>query len=95
MTDTKDQDIKKRLGLAKPGTRLELRSPGGGEAAQVRQSFPHGRTKTVQVEVKKKRIGGPGAAPAAPAGGPPSAASTPAAAPPAWRREPAAAASRW
>ena len=73
MTDSKDQDIKKRLGLAKPGTRLELRAPAGGEAGQVRQSFPHGRTKTVQVEVKKKRIApplpGPSAslAPAAPA----------------------------
>ncbi len=54
MTDTKEQDAKKRLGLAKPG-RLELRSH---ETGQVRQSFPHGRTKTVQVEVKKKRVFG-------------------------------------
>ncbi|MBI1244699.1 MAG: translation initiation factor IF-2 [Alphaproteobacteria bacterium] len=69
MTDTKDQDspqdAKKRLGLAsKSGGRLELRSPaGGGDAGQVRQSFPHGRSKTVQVEVRKKRQ--PGAAPVA------------------------------
>jgi translation initiation factor IF-2 len=69
MTDTKDQetpqDAKKKLALAgKSGGRLELRSPGGagGDAGSVRQSFPHGRSKTVQVEVRKKRV--PGAAPA-------------------------------
>ncbi len=74
MTDTKDQetpqDAKKKLALAgKSGGRLELRSPGGagGDAGSVRQSFPHGRSKTVQVEVRKKRV--PGAAPA-PAAGP-------------------------
>ncbi|MBL8698604.1 MAG: translation initiation factor IF-2 [Alphaproteobacteria bacterium] len=68
MTDTKEPDTKKRLGLTKPGTgsRLELRGGGGGESGQVRQSFPHGRTKTVTVEVKKKRVlSGP--APATPA----------------------------
>ncbi|HEX6977822.1 MAG TPA: translation initiation factor IF-2 [Alphaproteobacteria bacterium] len=54
MTDTKEQDTKKRLGLARPG-RLELRSH---ETGQVRQSFSHGRTKTVQVEVKKRRTFG-------------------------------------
>jgi len=64
MTDTKDQDTKKKLALAgKSGGRLELRAPAGGDAGQVRQSFPHGRSKTVQVEVRKKRV--PGAAPAA------------------------------
>jgi len=63
MTDSKEPDSKKRLGLARPGTRLELRG-GAGDAGQVRQSFPHGRTKTVQVEVKKKRII-PAATPAA------------------------------
>src|SRR5213592_4528784 len=53
-TDTKDE-AKKRLGLARPGGRLELRS----ETGQVRQSFSHGRSKTVQVEVKKKRLAPP------------------------------------
>jgi translation initiation factor IF-2 len=53
-TDTKDE-AKKRLGLARPGARLELRP----EHAQVRQSFSHGRSKTVQVEVKKKRVAPP------------------------------------
>jgi translation initiation factor IF-2 len=56
MTDTKEQDAKKKLGLAKPG-RLELKSV---ETGQVRQSFSHGRSKTVQVEVKKKRVFVPG-----------------------------------
>ena len=82
MTDTKDQDSKKRLGLAKPGARLELRSPAGGDSGQVRQSFPHGRTKTVQVEVKKKRIGAPAPAPApAPSAAAPAQAPTPTPAP--------------
>ncbi|MBL8832114.1 MAG: translation initiation factor IF-2, partial [Rhodospirillales bacterium] len=78
MTDTKDQetpqDAKKKLALAgKSGGRLELRSPGGaaGDAGSVRQSFPHGRSKTVQVEVRKKRV--PGAAPAAASGPAPAA----------------------
>ncbi len=84
MTDTKDQDspqdAKKRLGLAgKSGGRLELRSPAaGGDAGSVRQSFPHGRSKTVQVEVRKKRL--PGAAPATAAAAPAEAAAKPAAA---------------
>jgi translation initiation factor IF-2 len=60
MTDTKEQDAKRKLGLApKPG-RLQLKV----ETGQVRQSFPHGRTKTVQVEVRKKRTFAPGTAPA-------------------------------
>jgi translation initiation factor IF-2 len=84
MTDTKE-DAKKRLGLAPKG-RLELRAH---ETGQVRQSFSHGRSKTVQVEVKKKRVFGAGAAPgltetkpqaatAAPSSGTPSASSAPA-----------------
>jgi translation initiation factor IF-2 len=62
MTDTKEQDAKKRLGLAKSG-KLELRAH---ETGHVRQSFSHGRTKTVQVEVKKKRVFGTGPAVAEP-----------------------------
>jgi translation initiation factor IF-2 len=72
MTDTNEQDGKKKLGLAKPGGRLELRGAPGADG-QVRQSFSHGRSKTVQVEVRKSRLpvagGRAGAAPAAaPAG---------------------------
>jgi translation initiation factor IF-2 len=38
--------------LSRPG-RLELKKTV--ETGQVRQSFPHGRSKTVQVEIKRKR----------------------------------------
>ncbi|MCI0756819.1 translation initiation factor IF-2 [Teichococcus vastitatis] len=66
MSDQNEQDAAKgRLSL-RPGGRLEL---GKTEAAgTVRQSFSHGRGKTVQVEVVKKRAAGPGAPGAKPAG---------------------------
>ncbi|MEM7632980.1 MAG: translation initiation factor IF-2 [Pseudomonadota bacterium] len=62
MSDTNDNDN----GNERPGGRtLGLR--GGGQS-RVRQNFSHGRSKTVVVETKRKRIiGGPGAKPAAPA----------------------------
>jgi translation initiation factor IF-2 len=47
MTDIKDTDRK--------GKTLGLRS-GGTETSHVRQSFSHGRTKSVTVEHKRKRI---------------------------------------
>jgi len=51
-------DEKRPLSLGgRPGGKLELRKPI--ETGSVRQSFPHGRSKTVQVEVRKKRGGGP------------------------------------
>src|SRR6185312_2781863 len=54
MTDNSDHDTKRPLSLGRTGGgRLELRKPI--ETGQVRQSFPHGRSKTVQVEVRKKR----------------------------------------
>ena len=61
MSDTNDQDtVKGRLSL-RPAGRPEL---GRTEAAgSVRQSFSHGRSKVVQVEVRKKRT--PVAPPAA------------------------------
>jgi translation initiation factor IF-2 len=46
MTDTKDSDGKSRT--------LGLR--GGTETSHVRQSFSHGRTKSVTVEHKRKRV---------------------------------------
>ena len=55
---TEETDEKKPLTLAGRG-KLEMRRPPAA-AGQVRQSFSHGRSKTVTVEVKKKR----GAAPA-------------------------------
>ena len=53
MSDGNEQDTAKgRLSL-RPAGRLEL---GRTEAAgSVRQSFSHGRSKVVQVEVRKKR----------------------------------------
>src|SRR5258708_5409319 len=57
MTDNNEQEQKRPLTLARPGGRLELRKPV--ETGQVRQSFPHGRSKTVMVEVRKKRVAGP------------------------------------
>ncbi len=57
MTDNTEQD-KRPLSLGRPGGKLELRKPI--ETGQVRQSFPHGRSKSVQVEVRKKRAVTPG-----------------------------------
>ena len=51
MTDTKDHD-RKTLSL---GNRGRLSLGKAGDSGQVRQSFSHGRSKTVQVEVKRKR----------------------------------------
>ena len=58
MDENKDaQGEKKKLSLA-PRGKLELKKTV--EAGQVRQSFSHGRSKTVQVEVKRKRSFQPG-----------------------------------
>jgi len=66
MSGTNDQDTGKggRLSL-RPAGRLELGRTV--DAGSVRQSFSHGRSKVVQVEVRKKRAGAP--APAAPTQG--------------------------
>jgi translation initiation factor IF-2 len=69
MADTKTPDGKTLSVSGKPT--LSLR--GGGAAGTVRQSFSHGRSKQVVVEVKKRRIapdGKPEAAAAAPAAAP-------------------------
>src|SRR5262249_54107876 len=55
-----EQEQKRPLTLGRSGGRLELRKPV--ETAQVRQSFSHGRSKTVTVEVRKKRAFSPGLA---------------------------------
>src|SRR5262249_30674554 len=57
MSDANEQEHKRPLTLARTGGRLELRK--SVEMGQVRQSFSHGRSKTVTVEVRKKRIIGP------------------------------------
>ena len=88
-TEKTEQETKRPLSLARAGGRLELRKPI--ETGQVRQSFPHGRSKTVQVEVRKKRAAAPGvgepAAAAAPVKeGAPAASAAPAAPQPQQRR---------
>ena len=49
---TNENDAKKPLSISRPG-KLELKKTVA--TGQVRQSFSHGRSKTVTVEVKKKR----------------------------------------
>ena len=53
-----DQERKTPLKLSQPG-KLELKKTV--ESGQVRQSFSHGRSKVVTVEVRKKRTFAPGA----------------------------------
>ncbi|MEA1938515.1 MAG: translation initiation factor IF-2 [Pseudomonadota bacterium] len=55
MTERNDPKGKKVLSLRKG--KLGLKKTG--DAAQVRQSFSHGRSKTVQVEVRRKRVAEP------------------------------------
>ena len=55
MSETNEPDKKKPLTLSGRG-KLDMKKPP--VAGQVRQSFSHGRTKTVTVEVKKKRAPG-------------------------------------
>ncbi|MBL9033210.1 MAG: translation initiation factor IF-2 N-terminal domain-containing protein, partial [Rhodospirillaceae bacterium] len=57
-TDTPETPTRKPLKLSSSG-KLELKKTVDG--GQVKQSFPHGRSKTVAVEVKKKRTFAPGA----------------------------------
>ncbi len=67
MSEGNDQDGGKgRLSL-RPAARLELGRTV--DAGSVRQTFSHGRSKVVQVEVRKKRTGAP-ATPAQAAGAP-------------------------
>ncbi|MBV9750064.1 MAG: translation initiation factor IF-2, partial [Acetobacteraceae bacterium] len=61
MSDINDTETKGRLSL-RPATRSDVGRTV--DAGSVRQSFSHGRTKVVQVEMRKKRT--PSAAPGAP-----------------------------
>src|SRR5918995_152566 len=61
-TETKEQERNPRISLARPAGRLELTKTV--DSGMVRQSFSHGRSKSVAVEVKRKRqlkSPGPGA----------------------------------
>ncbi|WP_366556339.1 translation initiation factor IF-2 [Aquibaculum sediminis] len=57
MTTTDEKTDAKKLTLNRP-KKLELKKTV--ETGQVRQSFSHGRSKTVQVEVRRKRVYRPG-----------------------------------
>ena len=68
MTSTKEQDRGSRISLNKgSGSRLELKKRV--DSGVVRQSFSHGRSKSVAVEVKRKRTPLKGDAAAAGAAG--------------------------
>src|ERR671910_204713 len=88
-----DQTEKPKL-----GTRPPLGLKRTVETGKVKQSFSHGRSNTVVVEVKKRRIlGKPGEAPAqveAPAAAPAPAPAAPTPAPQPAARQPAAPARR-
>ena len=82
MTDVKGEDKNPRIGIARPAPpRIELKKTV--ESGVVRQSFSHGRSRSVAVEVKKTRPipARPTGAPAVPTASP--AVRQPAAAPPA------------
>jgi translation initiation factor IF-2 len=59
MTDTDTNDQKPKSVLSLSGNKLGL---GKKASDHVQQSFSHGRSKTVQVEVKRKRVGDDGPA---------------------------------
>jgi len=70
MTDVKGEDKNPRIGIARPTPpRIELKKTV--ESGVVRQSFSHGRSKSVAVEVKRSRpiVGRPMPVPATPAAG--------------------------
>ena len=52
-TETKEQERNPRISLSRPAGRLELTKTV--DSGMVRQSFSHGRSKSVAVEVKRKR----------------------------------------
>ena len=66
MSETNDQEPKKVLSLS--GNKLGLKGRGP-DLNQVRQSFSHGRSKAVAVEVKRKRVSEDPQAGPAPLGG--------------------------
>ena len=81
MSDDKGQDRTARIGLSRSpgGSRLELKKTV--ETGMVRQSFSHGRSKAVTVEVKKTAPRPGPSRPAAPPAAPPAAVETRPAAP--------------
>ncbi|MCB1883827.1 MAG: translation initiation factor IF-2 N-terminal domain-containing protein, partial [Geminicoccaceae bacterium] len=65
MSDVKGQDRNVKIGLSsQPASGRADPAKKAAEQSMVRQSFSHGRSKPVAVEVKRRRIGAPAQAPA-------------------------------
>ncbi len=78
MSDAEGRDDKPRVGTTRTSSRLELRAKTV-EAGVVRQTFPHGRSRQVAVEVKRRRTRPGARRPAEPQPAPKPAADKPAA----------------
>src|SRR5688500_4833783 len=70
MSDANDNEGRPATGPRSPLS-LKPRPGGSVSAGTVKQSFSHGRSKTVVVETKRRRFDTPGAAPAKPHHAPP------------------------
>src|SRR5258708_4296452 len=69
MTDENDSGRPSPTPGARAPLTLKPRMGGAVSAGMVKQSFSHGRSKTVVVETKRRRVDAPGASPAGGAGG--------------------------
>jgi len=67
MTDDNDSGRSNPAQGGRAPLTLKPRMGGSVSAGMVKQSFSHGRSKTVVVETKRRRVDAPGVAPAAPA----------------------------
>ena len=61
MTDENDDNRQASASTGRAPLTLKPRAAGAVSSGVVKQSFSHGRTKTVVVETKRRRIDGPGA----------------------------------
>ena len=66
MTDENDNGRQSSPTGARAPLTLKPRTGGAVSSGMVKQSFSHGRSKTVVVETKRRRVDAPGAGPAAP-----------------------------
>src|SRR5258708_36626981 len=64
MTDENDSGRPSSTPGARAPLTLKPRIGGAVSAGMVKQSFSHGRTKTVVVETKRRRVDAPGPSPA-------------------------------
>ncbi|MBA3810280.1 MAG: IF-2-associated domain-containing protein, partial [Caulobacteraceae bacterium] len=66
MTDENDNGRQSLPPVSRAPLTLKARTGGAVSAGMVKQSFSHGRSKTVVVETKRRRLDAPGAGPTAP-----------------------------